>query len=65
MRKIALKTRQLQSKHSCQANLFQNKTTIPVQTRNNQILEEAPLDGAGHDAIVVLDGQADVEDLKE
>ena len=27
--------------------------------------EEAPLGGAGHDAVVVLDGQADVEDLKE
>ena len=26
--------------------------------------EEAPLGGAGHDAIVVLDGQADVEDLR-
>ena len=25
--------------------------------------EEAPLGGAGHDAVVVLDGQADVEDL--
>ena len=27
--------------------------------------EEAPLGGAGHDALVVLDGQADVEDLRE
>ena len=27
--------------------------------------EEAVLGGAGHDAIVVLDGQADVEDLRE
>ena len=27
--------------------------------------EEAPLGGAGHDAVVVLDGQADVEDLRK
>ena len=44
LRKIAQKTRQLQSELSCQANVFQNKTTIPVQTRKKRILEEAPLD---------------------
>ena len=27
--------------------------------------EEAVLDGAGHDTLVVLDGQADVEDLRD